>query len=282
MYYVLKFLAHIVGSFKPESIDRFAHRFAWFLFDIVKIRRKLIVENIRRSFGSSLTDDEITKMGRTSVYHFVCTILEIFYSSRHNIISGIQVDGREHMQKALAQKSGVYVLCCHMGNWEAMGAKYTHDICPARVIVKKIGVESVNRFVEELRNKNGFMSISRRKKGDGYRQIIDTLNQNQVVGFVMDQARRNEPKLQFFGHPARTNTSFAAIWQKRQAPILPSFMIRHGFNRHTVYIWPAVELTQSDDAAQDVLRFSQQFNDVVEKIVRFCPEQYFWMHDRWK
>jgi KDO2-lipid IV(A) lauroyltransferase len=282
MYLLLKLLANFVGLFSPESIDKFAKRFAWFLFDIVKLRRQLIIENIRRSFGTSMTDDQIIAMGRTSVYHFVCTILEIFYSQRHNIISGIQIDGREHMQKALSQNKGVYVLCCHMGNWEAMGAKYTHDIRPARVIVKKIGVASVNRFVEGLRDKNGFLSISRKKKGDGYRQIIETLNQNNVVGFVMDQARRNEPKLQFFGHPARTNTSFAAIWQKRPAPILPSFMIRHGFNRHTVYIWPEVELQSTPDAANDVLRFSQQFNDVVEKIVRFCPEQYFWMHDRWK
>jgi KDO2-lipid IV(A) lauroyltransferase len=281
MYWFLRLLGAIIGRLSTDQAQAVARALAWFLFDICRLRRTLILQNIQRAFPH-LTAEERLRMGRTSVEHFCCTILEIFYSTRNDIIGQIDVVGGEYMQQALSKGQGVYVLCSHLGNWEAMGAKYTRDICPARVIVKKIGVKSVNRFVEEVRERNGFLSISRKKKGDGFRQILDTLQKNQIVGFVMDQARRGEPSLAFFGHPARTNTSFAAIWRRHPAPILPSFMVRHSFNRHTIHIWPPVEPQATSDTEADIITHSQLFNDVVERMVRFKPEQYFWMHDRWK
>ena len=100
-----------------------------------------------------------------------------------------------------------------MGNWEAMGAAWAL-VTPAHVLVKKVGSSSVDRFVSELRDRNGFLTVKRKKKGDGFSAIRDVLARGEIVGFVMDQARPGEPKLPFFGRPAKTNTSFAAIWRQ--------------------------------------------------------------------
>ena len=98
----------------------------------------------------------------------------------------------------------------------------------------------------------------------------------------MDQARPGEPKLPFFGHPAKTNTSFAAICRRFRAPIVPSFVLRQSFNRHVQYFLPEVSLEYTGDTDADILKQSTEFNAVVETCIRRCPEQYFWLHNRWK
>ena len=98
----------------------------------------------------------------------------------------------------------------------------------------------------------------------------------------MDQSRPGNPYLEFFGQPARTNTSFAAIWRRCPAPIIPGYIVRHEFGRHTVHFLPEVTLDQTENEEEDILRHSRIMNGVIEGVVRQHPEQYFWMHNRWK
>src|SRR5688572_22379007 len=111
MYWVLRFLGNLVGRLSPSAVDRVARGLAVFLFDIARVRRTLVLSNIRKAYPN-LTANETVRMGRTSVYHFCCTILEIFYSTRNNIIQGIDVDGKHRIDAAVARGQGIYVLCC--------------------------------------------------------------------------------------------------------------------------------------------------------------------------
>lgn len=282
MYQALTIFAGFVASRQIDSIDRIIRAMTWFMFDLCKFRRKLILSNLHIAFGKEKSATELVNIGRASVYHFLCSLFEILYSAKNSIREDIQIVGKENLDCALAPRKGAYVICCHIGNWEAMGAAYTHSLTPAYVIVKKIGVASVNRFIEETRDRIGFRYVKREKKGDAFRQIGQILGRNEIVGFVMDQARPGEPRLPFFGTPAKTNTSFAAIWRRSPAPIVPSFIVRRSFNKHTLYIWPELAIANSEVEKADILRHSQQFNDTVEAMIRQCPEQYFWMHNRWK
>jgi KDO2-lipid IV(A) lauroyltransferase len=169
-----------------------------------------------------------------------------------------------------------------MGNWEAMGAACTRRYGPSYVLVKKVGSPNVDRFVSELREKQGFLSIKRRKKGDGYQGIKDALSRNEIIGFVMDQARPGEPKLPFFGKPAKTNTSFAAIWRRNPVPIIPAYINRTGVSKHVLRFFPEIHPVITDDTEKDIIEHSLMFNQVVETHVRTSPEHYFWMHNRWK
>ncbi len=282
MYQALTLFSVFIASRRAETIERIVRGLTWFMFDLCKLRRKLILNNLQIAFGKEKSAEELEKIGRESVYHFLCSLFEIMYSAKNKIHEDIQIIGKENLDRALAPQKGAYVICCHVGNWEAMGAAYTHSLTPAHVIVKKIGVPSVNRFIEETRDRIGFRYVKREKKGDAYRQIGQILGRNEIVGFVMDQARPGEPRLPFFGTPAKTNTSFAAIWRRTPAPIVPSFIVRRAFNKHTLYVWPEIAVTTTNDDKADILSHSQQFNNTVEAMIRQAPEQYFWMHNRWK
>ena len=280
---LLSSIGWLVGKCSHQVLENMARLLAWFCFSVVRLRRKRILSNLLIAFPE-MPEAERVRVGYESVYHFAATIIEFFYGYSNDITKHVSIEGKSIMEEALEKKQGVYVLCFHLGNWEAMGASFTRSICPAHVLVKKVGKADggVNNFVEKQREKSGFLAVKRVKKGDGFQAIKRILANGEIVGFVMDQARPGEPRLPFFGKDAKTNTSLAAIWQRIPAPILPSYIVREKINHHVIKIFPEVELETSEDKKQDILAHSALFNHVIETHVRLYPEQYFWMHNRWK
>lgn len=267
----------------PRALDRLASALTFVSYDVLKVRRSLIESNILTAYGPSMPASERTKLGRTAFYHFVLTALE-FLNKAHSggLADDVRFEGREHIDQALAQGKGAYILCIHMSSWEAMGGAVTANVCPSYVIVKKVGSPGINRFIVDARRRNHFYCIERSQKGDAYRGIVSTLNRGEIVGFVMDQSRPGEKELPFFGVPTKTNSSLAAIWQRRPAPIIPSYITRTGVHQYTVTFLPEVVMHQSKSLKNDVIINSLRFNQVVEEMIISCPEQYFWLHDRWK
>lgn len=282
MYFFLKLLASVIGRMSDQALDRTVRIITFLVYDLLRIRRKLVIQNLKIAFADSKTEAELVHIGRESVYNFAMTAFEFFRSYRTDIARDIEIRGAEHLKDALKKNKGVFILCFHQGNWEAMGAICTRMFGPSYVLVKKVGSPKVDQFVSELRDKNGFLSIKRKKKGDGYQGIKDALAKNEIIGFVMDQARPGEPKLPFFGKPAKTNTSFAAIWRRSQAPIIPGSIHRTGVSKHVVEFFPEVIPVITDNQEQDITNHSIMFNQIVEDHVRVRPDHYFWMHNRWK
>ncbi|MDQ3233124.1 MAG: lysophospholipid acyltransferase family protein [Pseudobdellovibrionaceae bacterium] len=282
MEHVLTALAQSLSRLPDRILVSLAHFITLIVFDGLRIRRSLMLRNIDTAFGSSKSAQEKEQIARQSVFNFMLSIFETMISIRKPIAERIEVRGGEHLRAALAEGRGVYILCFHLGNWEAMGAKVTRAFKPAYVVVKKVGGPGTNRFVERLRFKNGFYWIRRDRAGDGMRGIREVLDRGEIVGFVIDQARPGEPRLPFFGTPAKTNTSFAAIWARRPAPVVPGYMHRTAFGEHVMEFEPALNLVSSDNRSDDILQHSELFNRVVEGAVRKYPEHYFWLHNRWK
>lgn len=281
MYLLMKSMAAVISRMSDRTIHALTMALAILVFDVLRLRRRLVTDNLGIAFPE-MPHRERVRTGRMSVYHFLMTAMELLRSYRTDIAKDIEVRGVEHIRGALDKQKGVYILCFHLGNWEAMGAQCTRMLCPSYVLVKKVGTGGLDRFVTEVRDKNQFLSVKRQKKGDGFTAIKEILAAGHIVGFVMDQARPGEPKLPYFGHPAKTNTSLAAIWRKVPAPIVPAFIRRVGVSKHILEFFPEVPLSITQDAEQDVLRHSTEFNAIVESHVRKHPEEYFWMHNRWK
>ncbi len=283
MYQIIKCLAIAISKLSPGAAARLARGLAFLTFDVLRIRRALVLRNLEIAFGNETSPGERIRIARESVYHVMLTFIEFLRSVRIDIHEQTTCRGIEHVQTALKEGHGVYLLGCHLGNWEAMagaGARFADT--PAYSIVKDIGQGAVNRFVEDIRRKNGFHTIRRDPPGEALRAIRDTLRRNQMVGFMLDQARRGAPRIPFFGTPAKTQTSLAAIWRKRPAPVIPVSIRRIGIERHEINIRPALNLQRTGDSRKDILENTALFNRVMEDMIRECPEQYFWMHNRWK
>ena len=152
-----------------------------------------------------------------------------------------------------------------MASWDAQAAVMTRQFAKTHVIAKKVGSAGTNRFINELRMKNGFFPIVKVKKGEGFQAIKSVLTSGEILAFAMDQARPGEPRLPFFGSPAKTNTSLAAIWRKAPAPIVPGFAKRLAPGKHEITFLPEVDLEVTEDTKKDIINHSIQFNEIVEK-----------------
>lgn len=282
MYYLMKLLCRFVSLFSARTLTRFADALSFLLFDVIRLRRQTIVGNVEIAFGDSKSQAEKLAIARSSIRSFILTLLEMLAARRYPLTAQIEVQGDEHLWAALAQGKGVYLLCFHMSNFEAMAAKITQSYAPSCAVMKRVGSRGMTRFVEEYRRDYGLRWIKRENKGDGFRGIQEALARNEIYGFIFDQSRPGEPRLPFFSKPAKTNTSLAAIWRRTRSPIVPCYIYRKEFAQHVMVVKPELEIQCSENAEADILAHSSYFNQVVEACIREKPEQYFWLHNRWK
>jgi len=113
---------------------------------------------------------------------------------------------------------------------------------------------------------------------------MKALARNRVVGILIDQrAKRSEGIwADFFGKEAPTTPALAVLAMKTEAPVVPVFMIRDGFNRHRLVIQEPLALVHTGDVKKDVEANTQLFNSKLESMIRQYPDQWFWVHRRWE
>lgn len=281
--FILNRLADGAGRLSPKAAERFAMILAGFCWSVLRVRRRTVISNMHIAAAGGLDFPlGIENTARLAFDQMAQTAVEFLRGRRHPWTDGVELSGREHIDAALSLGKGAYLLCAHQGNWEALGAALSKFIRPAHILVKPVGSRKVNDFVLGIRRSNGFRDIDRSRRGDGVRAILQALARGEMIAFVLDQTRPGEPRLPFFGTPAKTNTGLASLWRRHQAPVVPCWIERLGFGRHRLHFLPAVEINATSDAKTDIIKATIDFNLVLEGIIRQKPEQYFWMHRRWK
>ncbi len=274
--------ARLIGALPESLLSGFATCLGVFLFDVVRLRRALVVRNIKIAFPD-LSHRQAVGIGRRAMIHLVTTVIELFWVYTNDMEPRVTVDHPEILRDGLAKGKGVYIICVHCGNFEALAMKFSRAFAKVTTPVKKIGsMPGVNRFIFENRAKQGMDAFVRTKKGEGFLAMRRALEEKRIAGFMVDQARPGEPRIPLFGKPAKTNTSLGAIWEKCPAPVIPAYSERVGFGRHIIRVLPEIEFTSTGDLQADILSRAAQCNTIVEEIIRRCPDQYWWVHDRWK
>lgn len=282
MFWVLSWIATGLSKLSDQGLHRLAHGLAFVSHRVLRLRRRVIAKNLKIAFGDQATPDFVDQMGFSAFYSLILTVLEFLESHRVDLGGTVKLRGLEHIDRALAEGAGAYIMCLHMANWEALAAAVCGQVRTAYVPVKEVGGEGVNGFVTHLRTKYKLHTAKRRQKGDSFEIIKQTLARKEIVGFMMDQARPGSPRLPFFGTPAKTNTSLSGIWHKLPVPIVPIIPRRLSPRHHEIEFFPAIQLPLTGDLEADVLAHSQLFNEITESLIRKNPSQYLWLHDRWK
>ena len=277
---VLELCSFVIKKMNSNKYDKLAHFLAYLSFNVLRVRRKIVETNLNIVYNNTKTDKEKRTIAYRCYYNFFLTGIECLAKPNGDISETVVVEGQEHMQHA---KNGAYLLCLHMGNWEAMVSKFPELGYTINGVVKKVGSNSINNYVSKMRIKNGTIPTERGgKKGDTFEKIKNQILRHELAGFFLDHSRPGAPKLPFFGKPAKTNTSLAALVKKVPAPVIPIYIVREGVAKHRLTILAPVELKDTDNYKKDVLENTLKFNEVFEGIIKKCPEQYFWLHNRWK
>lgn len=214
------------------------------------------------------------------VFQSIARSLVIFARLRsldaQNISSLIRYEGLEYFEQAKARGKGVLFATAHMGNWEL--SAYAHGLMtePMNVVVRPLDNSRIDEFVETRRQLGGNRIIS---KKDAARQILRALKNNEAVGILIDQnaALDEGAFIDFFGTPACAGTAFARLAAHTGAAVIPGFALwNDAEDSYVLKFYPIVEM--SGDPLEDTRRV----HAVIEQAIREQPEQWLWLHRRWK
>jgi len=189
-------------------------------------------------------------------------------------------EGKAHIDRALAQGRGAIILTGHFGNWELLAASLVAQVAPLSPIARRVRSKRLDLLVRACRQKAGYLSIDR---DSATRDALRCLRRNELLGLLADvDTNVDGVFVDFFGRPAHTPYSPVAIALKTGATILPTFIVRQPDDSHCVIVEPPLVLKKTGNREQDFLVNTQNFTEIIESYVRRYPEQWIWMHERWK
>lgn len=187
-----------------------------------------------------------------------------------------------HFTEAKKRGKGVLFLTAHLGNWELSALAHGMAVGPIHVMVRPIEDPVIERIVRDSRSASGNRIIA---KTGSARSVLQALRNNEAVGVLIDQntALSEAVFVDFFGRPAASNKGFAQLAMRSGAAVVPGFACWNpNESRYVLRYYPAVEMAASGDNEADVVENTRRCQAVVEEAVRAHPEQWLWIHRRWK
>lgn len=195
---------------------------------------------------------------------------------RDNLDRWIRTEGYEHVDAALRAGKGVLFATAHLGNWELSAYAHALLAAPMNVVARPLDNPAVDRMVEGRRALSGNQVILKR---DAARAILKALAANQAVGILIDQNAALDTGVfaEFFGVSASTDTGFAKLAAHSAAAVIPGFALwSDKERRYILRFYPPVPIT--GEAARD----TQLLQSRLESVIREHPDQWLWIHRRWK
>lgn len=202
--------------------------------------------------------------------------------TERTILQHVGFSGLEHFRAAEAKGSGVLLLTGHLGNWELGALAHGAVVGPISVMVRPIANPLVDRIVEARRSAHGNRVIAKRNSA---REVLKVLSAGGTVGILADQNTLPEDAVfvEFFGMPAAAHKGFAQLALRSGAAVVPAFARWDpASRRHVVEYGPEIEIVRSGVAERDIETNTQRFQRVLEEQVRANPDQWLWIHRRWK
>jgi len=244
---------------------------------------RIVMTNLRLAFGREKSEREIATIAKACYRHLGLCMTEFVRLpglSAEEVRALVQLRGREHLDAALARGKGAILLTGHLGNWELVGSRIAAEGYPLSVIARAQRDTEITEYARLTRERMGMRVLHR---DVAVRSALKALRQNELVGILIDQNAGDDGVfVDFFGYPASTAPGAAAFALRTSAAVLPTWGWREPDNTHVAQVDEAVPLIETGDREQDILANTAAFTSVLEKRIRLRPEQWFWLHKRWK
>lgn len=284
--YAALYLVYLMGRTLPRrQFVRVGEGLGRFVFDVLRIRREVALANLRFVFGEEMSEEEIVDLARRSYAQLGGTLLEFASISRmtqQDLVDEVEIEGIEILEEALKKSGkGAMLVTGHYGNWELFGAAFVARGYPTTFLVKEQSNPLASKLHNHLREIGGIEIV-----GQGplvARGVLRALRRGHMVGVLPDQdARRHGVFVDFLGRPASTFKGPAYFAWREGVPIVQGYSRRLPDGRHVATAERAIWPDTSAPEEEEVQRMTQLFTNDLEKWVRAFPENYYWVHRRWK
>ncbi len=283
IYKLLKLLIYVMGRL-PIPIATFCSDLLgllWFKLD--KRHRRVTLENIEKALGDQISPVQVVRLGKQVFKNIASILFEVAWSyglDRETFLSHYTVKGIEHLEKAQAKGRGVMVLAAHLGNFELNIHAIEGSKMKGYGIYRKLDFPPLERLILDIRQRFGYTMVPMR----GASKKLDIILANGgVVGTLLDQSVDwyKGVFVDFFGRPACTNNGLAVLAMRTKTAVVPMCCMRKD-RKFFIEFSPEIPLEQTGDRIKDIENNTQNYTTAIESMVRRFPDQYFWVHNRWK
>ncbi|MDR2635935.1 MAG: lysophospholipid acyltransferase family protein [Campylobacteraceae bacterium] len=278
-------LSKIMPSFFTFGMLKF---FAIIFFWILKKRRNLTISNLSKAYPEK-SKKEIYALARACFKSVAVTAAEVMLIINEKKKIDDLIINKDEILKSIAgitrdNKKGIIFITAHFSNWEILPYLLAINGYP----ITAIGREGDNKLIEKnltkpFREKHGNKNIY---KNEAMRQMVKTLKGGGNVGLLIDQkaGRTNSVLATFFGMECRTTISVASMKLRYDSLVIPMFAKREENGKYSIILYGTADYKAEEKNSEDnkIQAMTQYYNDILERAINEAPEQWFWMHDRWR
>lgn len=285
------FLIFVIKSFQqllrllPERVQHGVGaamgRGAWLL---LRKRREVAISNLKKAFPH-FSRGEALRVAKRCFQNLGVNFVESLilpFMAREEIVRRFSMKDRHFVDEALALNRGMMALVFHYANWEIMGVAshfLERDIIVLARPLKRH--RRINEYLNKLRGETGLTVIPNANTG---KDVMRYLKENKIVAILGDQREKRSRGVfvEFFGEKAPTSKGIAMIGMKTRSPVVPFYFKREGFLRYTIVCTPALEMERKGNIEELIYKNTRKINAFLEDLLRESPEDWFWLHRRWK
>ena len=282
IYLVVRIIVCVLQSVSIDAAYRFATLLGRLAHFVDRRHRQVAYENLTHAFGSELTEADRHRMVRQVYDHFARVLVEMLFIGRkihaHNWKRYVRFNVHPRAADMLVQDRAKILVTGHFGNWEMAGCLMAVQRMKPTSIARDLDNPFLHRLVEQLRSWSGQRVLS--KKGD-FDRIEQTLRDRQTLISVGDQSAGPRAHfVPFFGRLASTHKAISLLSIEHNAPIMVGYAYRDRPGFH--YVVECHAPIEPASAHGDASALTAAFTHELETGIRRAPEQYFWLHRRWK
>ena len=288
-HHVIYYSAQIIIGmllFLPISWVRVLGRtFGGWVFRLSKREKQKTLEGLAQAYPAELTSADRARLARSVWVGLGQNLFETirWFNWTREAIAGqvARIEGMEHFHEAVKKGRGFFVVSGHLGNWELL-ASYLCSQGEGTAVAQSLYDPRFDDLVTWFRNeKLGTKEMI--KRGLALRGILEAFKKGRFLIALCDQdTGKDGVFVPFFGKPAWTQSGVARIAYKAEVPLVPAFMVRGKDGLFELHVEKEIEIPRTGNKEADVLETVRRITAVIEKYVKTYPDQWMWMHERWK
>lgn len=261
----------------PLAAEESGRRLGRLVYKLSKKRRQIVDANLMIAFPEK-NAEEREAIARKTFEHFGIVMADFARTpvkTKEELIL-TEIVGKQHLDDALEKGKGAILISAHFGNWERMSHYLSSIGYKVSVVARDANEGEMNQRMLRIRNAAGIEVVSR---GNAIKGVFAALKNNEFVGILPDQ-NAADAFVPFFGKPCGTVTGPAVLAKRAGAPLIPMYCYRSGPAEYKIEIQAPLTADPSfSNAAEGMMR---SINKSLEEMIRRFPEQYLWLHNRWK